>query len=167
MRGIEPRPDRCHQLVVVSLLHERALPRWNPDGRRVSSARLLLPRGGLHREEVMRIALALLLTAYASFPPNAEAATERVNVCVQQISGMGFGGKKYEVEATVADGADLNQATGSFRFQVLSKYVVIFWGPGQASILRLSSPFLTFIFQPASDQYEREWRVAESTGICI
>jgi hypothetical protein len=47
--------------------------------------------------------------------------------------------KRYVVEVTFMTGQELNEATNSHRFSMFSVYATIFWGEGQATVIKLSS----------------------------
>ncbi len=47
--------------------------------------------------------------------------------------------KSYKIEVQFLTGMELNNATGSFKYSGYSNYAVIFWGQGEASIIKLSS----------------------------
>jgi hypothetical protein len=50
--------------------------------------------------------------------------------------------KKYTVEVTFMTGYELNQATRSYDYNSYSVYAIIFWGEGQASVIKLKSYLL-------------------------
>jgi hypothetical protein len=86
--------------------------------------------------------LTVILTLIFSFTfwSNTEAKCRRVaTVKYQQQYGWS---KKYEVEVTFMTGMELNQATNSFNYSVYSVYAIIFWGEGQASVIKLTSYLL-------------------------
>lgn len=47
----------------------------------------------------------------------------------------------YTVEVSFLTGKELNDSTRSFSYNAFSVYAVIFWGPGQASVIQLSGIF--------------------------
>ena len=57
---------------------------------------------------------------------------------VQYMADYGWS-KKYQVEVTFMTGYELNTATNSYRYNSNSVYAIIFWGQGQASVIKLSS----------------------------
>ena len=87
--------------------------------------------------------LTVLLTFIFSFTfwTNAEARCRRVaTVKYQQQYGWS---KKYTVEVTFMTGMELNQATSSYDYSSYSVYAIIFWGEGQATIIKLKSYLLS------------------------
>lgn len=105
----------------------------------------------------MKRAAKVAATAIAlSLCAGSALASEREQVCVREDGGF----QTYIMQATVLSGSELNAATSSFNYQPFSQYVVVFWAPGQASVLRLSFPILTFVAQNAVDQYGRQWMVS-------
>ena len=101
----------------------------------------------------MRIFVAALC-----FVPLVAQPSEKLKVCAKQGNGQA-----YEVEATFTDGAELNAATGSFRFTSFSKYVVIFWKQDQASVIELDFPFVSVVGTSGTDQQGRKWEVSTSS----
>lgn len=93
------------------------------------------------------------------------SAAERETVCAKYEAGYGWS-KGYQVEATITNGSELNQATGSFRYKALSTYVVIFWEKDQVSIIEMSWPYLSPVGQPGVDQRGTPWKIAQ-TSICF
>jgi hypothetical protein len=86
--------------------------------------------------------LAVLLTFIFSitFWPNAAAKCRRfATVKYQQKYGWS---KKYTVEVTFMTGMELNQATSSYDYSSYSIYAIIFWGEGQATVIKLTSYLL-------------------------
>jgi hypothetical protein len=103
------------------------------------------------------IALALLMVGAAGYAK----AGERITVCAHYaVQPYGYS-KGYEVQATYTDGQELNSATETFNYSAYSKYVVIFWSEGQASVIQLDIPYLSAIPTTGTDQEGRQWRVAE------
>lgn len=47
--------------------------------------------------------------------------------------------KKYTVDVNFLSGSEMNTATSSFDYSSFSIYAVIFWGKGQASVIKLKS----------------------------
>jgi hypothetical protein len=91
-------------------------------------------------------------------------AVERVDTCsVYENSG-----KHYHVQAIITDGSDLNYATRSYGYDGNSKYIVIFWTEGQATVIKIGylvwPPYDT---QPAhgNDQEGRPWKIYEYGGL--
>jgi hypothetical protein len=84
---------------------------------------------------------------------------QREHVCAKYSTRSGWS-DPYTVDATVMDGSELNDKTGSFNYNFISKYVVIFWHPGQASVIEMDMPFLSAIGATGHDQTGREWEIA-------
>jgi hypothetical protein len=82
--------------------------------------------------------------------------------------------KKYTVEITFISGTELNDATSSYKYSSYSVYAVIFWGEGQASVIKLSGYFScstevtkscitnTYTDHKGTDQNETEWKICVS-----
>ena len=104
--------------------------------------------------------IAILLTSSAFVH-----ASERAVVCAKYAANYGWS-EGYAIEATIASGSELNQATGSFTYDGLSTYVVIFWRQDQATIIKMSFPYLSAIGMDGEDQEGRKWQVAK-TSVCI
>lgn len=99
----------------------------------------------------------LFATFFALFPVIA-VATERVDICAQ-YSGTG---RSYHVNAISETGSELNQATHTFNYDVLSRYIVIFWAQNQASVIEMSGIFggPTYIPSTGTDQEGRSWEIS-------
>lgn len=92
-------------------------------------------------------------------------ASERATVCAHYQTDDGWS-EGYKVEATIAKGTDLNQATSSYNYNGWSQYVVIFWGQDQATVIELDDPYLSSLDSDGKDQQGRRWRVAK-TSFCF
>ena len=93
------------------------------------------------------------------------------NVCAKYQVNHDWS-KVYQVQAQIYDGNELNQAVGGGifgRYGMFDHYAVIWWGKGQASIIKLDN----YLFGMAmgingSDQDGRAWRLADNaTGYCM
>jgi len=104
------------------------------------------------------IAIALLISSYA-------CASERSVVCAKYRTQYGWS-KSYSVEATIAKGSELNQATSSLNYEAFSSYVVIFWKKDEVSLIKMDFPYLGPVGQSGEDQEGRKWEVAK-TALCI
>lgn len=111
-------------------------------------------------------AVLLISFASAAFPLDAQADAERVDVCAHYAVNYGWS-DGHKVQATLTSGSDLNRATSSFNYNAFSKYVVIFWDQGQASVIELDSPWLTYFDTEGKDQQGRAWKVAKTSGLCF
>jgi hypothetical protein len=89
------------------------------------------------------------------------ASVEKKRLCVKYEASYGWS-KGYEVEATVLSGYELYQKTHNIKHLTSSKYVLIFWQPGQASIIELDFPFINAIGTEGKDQEERKWIVTNT-----
>lgn len=76
--------------------------------------------------------------------------------------------KKYKVEAKVFTGTELNDKTKSYDWQPYSKYAVIFWAEGQASIIELDYAYagITQFGTYGKDQQGNRWELSSSTSFC-
>ena len=89
---------------------------------------------------------------------------ERKEICAEYVST----GKKYKVQGIEMSGFELNSATTSLNYNILSKYIVIFWAPGQASVIELDSPFGVSLFETSGrDQSGRQWSVSTNITFCF
>ncbi|GGK17129.1 hypothetical protein GCM10011394_27890 [Luteimonas terricola] len=114
------------------------------------------------------LARALVATAAVLGCTSAMAA-KRADACVKYEMEYGWS-KGYAVEATVLQGSELNEKVGSFtRFSSFATYAVIFWGEGQATILKLpamSVGSLPMFEGQAEDQEGRRWKIKEGHMFC-
>ncbi|MFO1349122.1 MAG: hypothetical protein U1F12_11150 [Pseudomonadales bacterium] len=94
------------------------------------------------------------------------SAGQRVEICATYMQKYGWS-KIYTVEANLMLGNELNVATQTFDYQPYSKYVVIFWAQGQASIIELSMPYLNAFPSVGEDQQGRTWKVAIMGASCL
>lgn len=77
----------------------------------------------------------------------------------------------YTVEVRFLTGEELNAATETYRYRTYSTYAVIFWGKGEASVIKLNGYFScgsevdrscivnTYRNLSGQDQEERRWEV--------
>lgn len=106
----------------------------------------------------------LIFSALWLWMPLASAA-ETLEVCATyKNSGM-----KYRVNAHVLTGSELNERTSSFRFSYFSKYAVIFWGDGQATIIELDFALggIGPLGSSGRDQRGYPWELSTSTIFCF
>ena len=75
--------------------------------------------------------------------------------------------KSYLVDAQILSGMELAKATYNFQYNALSKYVVIFWGPGEASVIELDLPFINILGTTGKDQKGYPWSIATNTTLCF
>jgi hypothetical protein len=110
-----------------------------------------------------RLLLTLFFCAF-SFFSLASNAYEVVDVCATYKNT----GKKYKVEARVYSGTELNQKTGSFDYNSFSKYAVIFWEAGQATVIELDLAIggISPIGSDGKDQRGYPWSLSTSTTFC-
>jgi len=86
------------------------------------------------------ITIAMTFVFLFGFLAEVEAKCRRVaTVKYEQQYGWS---KKYTVEVTFMTGYELNQATSSYDYSSYSVYAIIFWGEGQASVIKLKSYLL-------------------------
>ena len=100
------------------------------------------------------------VAATSSNPRDAYSET----VCVKYETQTGWS-RGYQVNATIAKGSYLNRRTSTFDYQPYSTYAVVFWQPGQASVLRLNyySGSITAYGHSATDQRGRDWNVSKTS----
>ena len=92
---------------------------------------------------------------------SASANPHKERVCAKYEST----GKAYQVDATVATGTDLNNATHTFNYDAFETYAVIFWDQGQASVIKLEYSFgnISPIGSDGTDQQGNRWNVSTSS----
>lgn len=98
-------------------------------------------------------------------PYNNANTVQRSNVCAKYMTRSGWS-KGYRVQATITNGSNINKATSTFNYNSFSKYVVIFWGKGRATLIELDLPYLSAIDQTGKDQQGRKWAVSTSS-VCF
>lgn len=113
-----------------------------------------------------QLLIALLSLLWVS-PANAEY-TQTAKVRYQTNYSYS---QWYTVDVTFVTGSELNRATSSFRYGGFEKYAVVFWGPGEASVIELDGFFVcSFEFTRSClstitsrhkgvDQEGRQWEV--------
>ncbi len=140
-----------------SKLSANMMDRERPDGARLAHARRYGAKS-LGRSLVAGVlALVFLLSAPCAL------AYQAVNVCAEYTNT----GQRYAVEAIETSGNELNRRTQSYRYSSFSQYVVIFWGPGEASVIELDSSFgLSSLGSSGTDQNGRRWRISKGTILC-
>ena len=79
--------------------------------------------------------------------------------------------KYYRVEVTFMTGYELNTATKSYNYDMYKLYAIVFWGPGEATVIKVSTYVTSCGFDAqwpciqfynhlnGSDQEGREWYV--------
>lgn len=88
----------------------------------------------------MKIKILILTLLFISICTNVDAKCRRTaTVKYEQQNGWS---KKYTVEVTFMTGYELNQATTSYDYDMYSVYAIIFWGEGQASVIKLKTYLL-------------------------
>lgn len=108
-----------------------------------------------------RTLLALAAATLSAFAV-ATAAAERLQVCAKYRTSHGWS-DGYRVQATKLGGSELNRATGSWEYNSLATYVVIFWDRDQASVIELSWPFLGPMGTDGQDQRGTRWEISTSS----
>ena len=83
----------------------------------------------------MKKLIILLIMVLAFF---AAESKYRQTCIAQYKTGYGWS-KRYTFEVTFMTGYELNLATGSSRYKLLTVYAIIFWGDGQASVISVSN----------------------------
>ncbi|THA11354.1 hypothetical protein [Rodentibacter pneumotropicus] len=109
-----------------------------------------------------------LFTLFLSMYVNAY---EVKDVCIKyQVKGnadtIPHWSQGYKVQANIIDGQELSQKTRCYTcYDPLDKYVVVFWGDGQATVIDTDSPFLS-LYTEGRDQQGRIWEVSDSP-VCM
>jgi hypothetical protein len=70
---------------------------------------------------------------------NINAEAKYMQTCVARYKTQDGWSKKYSVDVTFISGSELNETTRSFKYSLFSIYAVIFWGEGQASVIKLTT----------------------------
>lgn len=112
---------------------------------------------------ILRILLCSITVM--AFNPISVSATERTEICAKYRASSEWS-DAYSVEAAIAKGHELNQATSSFDYQGFDTYVVIFWDKDEVSVIQMESPFVTIVEQTGFDQQGREWQIKRGS-ICF
>jgi hypothetical protein len=125
----------------------------------------------------MRAFLAWLAIATALCSPAFGAYREECRAYYMDGAGSSQG---YRVECVYAAGEELNAAVGAFSYRPLATYAVIFWAPGEATIIEIDglatcAPKATrgclswsLGGIEGTDQSGRSWRICTQTnGICL
>ncbi|BBN59329.1 hypothetical protein HVMH_0923 [Hydrogenovibrio marinus] len=108
----------------------------------------------------MKKIILILLGFSISYSSNL-FASENVHICAKYHTQDGWS-HGYSVNATFIDGSELNLKTSSFKYNSLYKYIVIFWKPNEASVIKMDFPFLTPVGVNGYDQNGRQWEVSNS-----
>ncbi|MDG1416264.1 MAG: hypothetical protein P8P99_00525 [Maricaulis sp.] len=118
----------------------------------------------LERERLNRV-FASYGSGYSGPTGYPSADAQQGNACLTYVAT----GQRYRVDARVMSGNELNQATGSYNYPGWARHVVVFWGPGQATIIQMNAMFsdeLPAISLHGTDQQDREWQVSRAGPIC-
>ncbi len=126
-------------------------------------------------DESMRqgmVRAAVLCGVFVISLATSASAKESITVCAKEQTSSGSWSQSYKVSATYLSGSELNTATKSFNYSPISKYVVIFWDAGQASVIELDMPWLnTFsVGKSGKDQNKRPWdvyKLLSPSSICF
>jgi len=104
-------------------------------------------------------AVALFLIGISGLVTQTVAG-ERVDICAQYTAT----GKSYHVSAISTTGSELNQATRSFDYNSLARFIVIFWAPDQATVIEMQGIFLgpSFFASAGIDQEGRSWQISSA-----
>lgn len=76
-------------------------------------------------------------------------------------------GKDYKVEANIYKCDELNDNTNSSHCLFFRYYTVIFWGPGQASVIEVDYGNVSSYGSYGKDQQGYPWRGSRSTSYCF
>ena len=106
----------------------------------------------------LKFFLPLLLFSFLT----CSFAEEQIKACANYQASYGWS-EGYEVDATVLKGTELNSAIGTFDYTSYATYVVIFWGPGQATIIEMDLPYVTALGTEGTDQEGTTWQVAKTS----
>jgi hypothetical protein len=91
------------------------------------------------------------------------------NVCAKYQTNYSWS-QTYSVQTQIFSGQELNQATGTYtKYNFAYYYAVIWWGPGQASIIQLSiyTPGMILFNTSGVDQTGVQWQLSDNNGYCF
>ena len=110
------------------------------------------------------LALSLLVCIFFfGMPANAQTEYTVQTVCAKYIGT----GKSYKVEAQIMKGSELNRRVGGYNFTSYNKYVIIFWGEENASIIELDYSYgPSAMGTEGKDQNGYRWEISTSTSFC-
>ena len=98
------------------------------------------------------------------FTHNLVSAAEKGYVCAKYKTSEGWS-KLYAVESTTLTGTELVAATGRYEYTETSLYVVIFWKPSEASVIKMDNYELyDFAFIKGVDQSDTDWEIRKTYG---
>ena len=94
----------------------------------------------------------------AAFVTCSTFAEEHSDGCVKFMNT----GKIYSKELNLLSGSELNSATNSFDYSSYADYVVVFWNPGEASVIEMDAPFFRIDGwgSKGSDRRGARWEVS-------
>jgi hypothetical protein len=113
--------------------------------------------------------LSTLLLLWTTF-----VEAKYVQTCEAKYMTKDGWSKKYTVDVTFISGSELNTATNSYKYSSYSVYAIIFWGAGQATVIKVSNYLscgtevdkscITNIYGDikGKDQDEDEWKICVS-----
>lgn len=112
---------------------------------------------------MLQFAQIAFLAATMLAAPGIASAYEVTEVCATYIRT----GAKYQVEAQIMDGSELNERVGTFRFTSYQKYVLIWWNQSEVSVIELDFSYGPSEFgTEGEDQLGRRWDISTSTWLC-
>ena len=82
-----------------------------------------------------KLTLLFFIASFISFKSEAKYT----QTCVAKYMTQEGWSKKYTVDITFMSGTELNEATSSFKYSSFSVYAIIFWGQGQATVIKVST----------------------------
>jgi hypothetical protein len=113
--------------------------------------------------------LSTLLLLWTTF-----VEAKYVQTCEAKYMTKDGWSKKYTVDVTFISGSELNTATNSYKYSSYSVYAIIFWGAGQATVIKVSNYLScgtevdkscianTYGDIKGKDQDEDEWKICVS-----
>ena len=112
----------------------------------------------------------IVLAVIFSFSFSLAQAYEVKKVCAKYETNYSWS-KPYAVTANIYSGTELNKEVGSFtKYSSINHYAVIFWSNEQASIIKLSPPYISgmmMINKNGNDQNGRSWQLADNNYGCF
>jgi hypothetical protein len=93
-------------------------------------------------------------------------AREEVEVCAKYRKSGNWASewsKEYKVSATMLNGSEMNKIMGGYDYSYSDKFVVIFWGKNQATVLKLNDTYLGYSSTKAYEQNGDEWEVRKGS----
>lgn len=112
--------------------------------------------------------LPSIMTAFFAifFTVNDSYSYEVRRVCAEYENT----GSKYNVDASLINGGELNQRTRTYDYDNFAEYAIIFWNPQQATVIKFNDSFcndLRIGQCDGEDQNGHLWHIESGSSICF